>query len=292
VEQFDKFSGGLIAPEFGVIAATTGTGKTVGLVDFALYSWLTGHNTLLITGEMDKVDLQFRMDMYLTEISGMKFRKGELEPEDFVKWDATVKQYKATHGDALLHVVSFTRGFTRDHIEDVIIRLQDSTGKQIKWLGIDYLNIMQPTNYSGDDMDWGAQANVVWDVKSLTQEYDLVTWTANQVKDEAFEKELFELSDLKYARAISEAAPVVVAFVRSDTDILAGRMKMQVMKMRNAVVPAKPFILHPDMSIMKINKPQPTGSKSLDDVGKAEKTRMVRKHKHTIAAKDTRRKTT
>lgn len=289
IHRFDNHCGGIIPKEFGVIAGTTGVGKTAGIIDFGVHAWLGGYNTVLASGEMSKEELQFRVDMHLSDLDGMKFRKAELDEEDYKKWATMYKYYSAMNDGPILYTAAFNSDFTTEHIENIIIRLEEDTGKKIHWLGLDYLNIMSSSENRGDDRDWESQANVVWDIKRLTQERSLVTWTANQVKDEAFDKELFELSDLKYARAISEAAPVVVALIRSDTDIAENRMKLQVLKMRNAVVPAKPILLYPDMSRMKLDRGIPTGVKSLADM----KTGRVksRTKRHVQAARDVRRKT-
>ena len=289
--QFDRLCGGILPKEFGVIAGTTGVGKTAGIVNFGIHAWMMGHNCLIVSGEMAKEELQFRIDMNLAAISGRKFRNAELEEDDYAKWDATIKRYTAMYGDNILYTVALHRNFTTDHIEEIIIRLQDDTGEKIEWLGIDYLNIMESTRSSSSDnsRDWASQANVVWDVKGLTDEYNLVTWTCNQVKDEAFEKERFELSDLKYARAISEAAPVVVAFIRTDDDILHDKMRYQVLKMRNAMTPKRQFVIYPNMDIMRINIGQKTGVKSLTDYD--DKVVRTRKKKYTPPKKDVRTKT-
>jgi len=267
-----------------VIAGTTGVGKTAAMINFGVNAWLSGYNSVLITGEMPNEDMQFRIDTNLSRIPGMKFRTATLNKSDKKKWDSTIKQYTITHSNKILYTASLSRNFTTEQVESIIIRLQNDTGERIEWLGLDYLNIMRPSGMRDDDSsssrDWSNQADVVLDVKNLTQEYNLVTWSANQVKDEAYEKDLFETSDLKYARAISETVPVIIALVRSDKDVLAKRMRLQVLKMRNAVTDVVPIVLHPRLDVMLIDIGLQYGKKSFADLGKVEKTR-VRTKKHT-----------
>ncbi len=116
----------------------------------------------------------------------------------------------------------------------------------------DYINIMNPIR--GGRWSWEDQAESVWDFKGFISEHNLVGWTAGQVKDEAYEKEVYDAQDLKYARAISECAPVIVALIRTAKDIVDKRMKFQILKMRNAELPKKPIVLSPRFDIMRIHE--------------------------------------
>jgi len=98
------------------------------------------------------------------------------------------------------------------------------------------------------------QVEAVWDFKGFISENNLVGWTAGQVKDEAYDKELYDSQDLKYARAISECAPVIAALIRTEKDIVENRMKLQILKMRNAEPPTRPIALTPRLDIMRIHE--------------------------------------
>ena len=118
---------------------------------------------------------------------------------------------------------------------------------------LDYINIMDPVRHKKGG-SWEDQAEAVWDFKRFIEQYNLVGWTAAQVRDEAYEKEVYDAQDLKYARAISECAPVIAALIRSEKDIVEDRMKLQVLKMRNATLPKKPIVLRPNLGIMRIHE--------------------------------------
>ena len=251
VYRLDRFIGGLMPKEFGVVAGVTGVGKTAALVSFGVHAWLNGYDVMLVSGEMSKEALEFRLDSHLTRIPGMKFRVASLDDADYKQWDSTIKLYRATR-DNLLYVAAYSRRFTVDNIERDMLRIQEETGRRIAVVCADYLNIMDPVRKSGSG--WEDQAEAVWDFKGLVHEYDLVGWTAGQVKDDAYDKELYDSSDLKYARAISECAPVIAAIIRTDRDMIENRMKLQILKMRNAPVPTRPIALHPNLDIMRIHQ--------------------------------------
>ena len=280
IYRFDKLCGGIMPGEFGVIAGMTGVGKTLALGCFAVTAWLSGHNVMLVSGEMNKATLEFRIDSNLAGIPAMRFRNAELSEGDLTQWDATIKKYEAQM-DNYLYIATFERSFSTEHIENTIIRVQEESGQRLDWLGIDYLNIMIPVeNSGGGSREWVSQTDVVWDVNGLTAEYNLATWSAGQVRDEAYNKDSYDPSDLKYARAIGETAPIVVALIRTDEDMLANRMRLQVLKMRSAKLPKKPIMLSPNMDIMRLHQSDKLGKKSLADIT-PEKVKTKRRTKHT-----------
>lgn len=270
IALFDHKTGGVMRKEFGVIAGIPGVGKTAGILSFGLHAFKLGYNVFIVSGEMDKHAIQFRIDSNLAGIDGSKFRKAELTDADHELWESTIGRYNTIH-DNFLYVKAYSRRFTFADVEQDILRIQEDTGKSVDWLGADYLNIIDPImansgKKGGSRMDWQQQAEVVWDFKELVETYDIVGWTGNQVKDEAFAKELYELSDLKYGRSIPEASPIVVAMIRTEKDELAKRMKLQIMKMRNAPGIPRPLVLHPNMSLMRLHDAMLGQKKSLADL--------------------------
>lgn len=115
----------------------------------------------------------------------------------------------------------------------------------------------------------------------MVQDRELAGWTAGQVIDDAYDKELYTAKDIKYARAIGEAAPIIVALIMTPKDMIEKRMKFQVIKMRNAKPPTKPIALTPNLSIMRLHEEIRTGPKTLagmtggvvDEVAKTKKAR-------------------
>jgi len=251
VYRFDRLVGGIMRKEFGIVAGITGVGKTAALIGFGIHAWLKGYDVMIVSGEMAKELVGFRIDSYLTRISGMKFRTAELSDKDYKKWDSTIKLYRAKQ-DNYLYIATYPRRFTVENIEQDMTRLQEETGRKAAVVCADYINIMDPIHKGKGN--WEDQADAVWDFKGFVSEHNLVGWTAGQVKDEAYEKEVYDPQDLKYARAISECAPVIAALIRTEKDIVENRMKLQILKMRNAELPKKPLKLTPQLNIMRIHE--------------------------------------
>jgi replicative DNA helicase len=281
--RFDKFTGGVMPTEFGVVVGMTGVGKTAALIEFGVTAWEDGHDVMVCSGEMDKQSLEFRIDSRITRIHGMKFRNADLDDDEYKKWDSTIKMYRAKYENRL-YVVSYPRRFTVNDIESDILRIEEETGRKIQLLCLDYINIMEPVR--SPKGDWRDQSEAVWDFKSLLAEHNIAGWTAGQVKDDAYDKELYDPQDAKYARAISEAAPIMVGLIRTPKDILEKRMKFQIIKMRNTPIPTRPILLTPNLNIMRLNEHSGT-HKSLKgrqsdflDVKKKTRTARPRKSLH------------
>jgi hypothetical protein len=251
IYRFDRLIGGVLPKEFGVLAGVTGVGKTAGLINIGVNGWMNGYDTMIVSGEMSKELLDFRIDSYITRIPGLKFRTAQLSSEDYDQWDNMIKMYRTQH-DCILYTVAYPRKYTAEDIKRDMTRVEEETGRKIKLICNDYINIMSPIG--GKQGGWQDQADSVWDFKALVAENDLVGWTASQVIDDAYDKELYDASDIKYARAISECAPIIAALIRTDKDIIENRMKLQIIKMRNAPPPPRPIALTPKLDIMHIHE--------------------------------------
>lgn len=251
IYAFDRMTGGIMPGEFGIIAGETGVGKTAAIIEFCVTAYEHGENAMIGSGEMSVDELAFRIDSRLTRIHGMKFRTAELDEADYKKWDDTMIQYKSTRENVLV-ICSYPRKFTVADFERDKLRFEELTGKRIGVAGLDYINIVDPITKGRSD--WKDQSEAVWDWKGFCAEHKVAGWTAGQVIDDAYGKELYDASDLKYARAISEAAPIIIGLIQTDKDVIEGRMKLQTIKMRNAEPPKRPIKLSPNLSIMRLNE--------------------------------------
>lgn len=272
ISKFDWQIGGIMPAEFGVIIGRTGLGKTATLVNMALNAWLKDFNVAFATGEMRKVLIQYRMDSNLARVASDKFRTGKFTMQDFERWATTIDGMRQMR-ESFLEVEAFPRNFNVDNLVDWLHQIQDKHRAQVHVLFVDYLNIMEGVKSKKDRGEWQSQANVVWDLKTLSETFNggrLATWTAGQIKDEFYDAEQLTLEAPKYARAISETAPIVCGLVRTEDDILYNTMQLQILKMRNASPPKRSILLHPDLNFMRINDRAKCRVKSLFDLEYAE----------------------
>jgi replicative DNA helicase len=253
IRAFDNFSGGLMRSEFGVIGGKPGVGKTAALVSFALSAWQRGFNVLFVSGEMPRIDIELRMDSNIANIPGIKFRLGNLTEREMNVWRRKIEQEGEVHQN-FLEVASFPRNFTCRDIENKVYQIQDHYEGEVNLICLDYLNIMSAIGVNSSAKSWESQAEGVVDFKSLCAELNggISGWTASQIKDEAIDADVLSLEDFKYARSITETAPVVVGLVRTQDDADEDVIQLQILKMRNAELPNKAIILRPNLQYMRI----------------------------------------
>lgn len=230
-------------------------GKSAFMICFAIYAYLHGFNVVYATGEMPQIDIQYRMDANLVGINLKKFRVGSLEKKEYGLWSRKIEVLKASL-DSYLDVISFPRNFNTELLEAEMNKIQEKHKQEINLLCIDYINIMNPVNgATSSNKEWQGQADVIWDIKALTAEFNggISCWTAGQIKDEFFEADKLTLDAIKYSRAISETAPIVCGLVQTQNDFLENEIQFQVLKMRNTSTPKESIILKPDLNKMKID---------------------------------------
>lgn len=255
IRAFDSMIGGLMPSEFGVIAGQPGVGKSAMLGSFALEAYKSGKNVLIVTGEMPKQDFEYRLDSDMASIPAIKFRWGNLSKKEITRWKKMI-EYQREHRDNFLEIVSFPRNFNAADIEGHALQLQDLYEQELDLVCLDYLNIMKPVDNRHGSKDWQGQADAVWDVKSMCAELNdgISLWTAGQLTDDGIKTDKLDLSMLKYSRAIAETAPVVLGLLRTQDDEEENVLEMQVLKMRNAPLPERSIILHPNMEYMRIHE--------------------------------------
>ena len=255
IMEFDKVSGGLQRGEFGIIIAGTGVGKSIALGNFSVNAWLRGYNVMFVSLEMTKAQVQFRMDSRLAKISHTKFRTGNLDKNDLKFWKNKMKKL-IRERENFLHISCLHRGCCAMEIEEEALRLESKYERPVDIIFIDYINLMTSNANKGDKRDWKSQAEVGWDIKGLSMDYGdrgIPIWTANQITDEGAKAKKLETYHLKYARGISEVAPVIVAMSQSPDDALQDIMKMWILKCRDFQNNKKPIILHPKYNLMVLN---------------------------------------
>lgn len=244
---FDRMFGGLVNGEFGVVAGQPAIGKTATLLSFAVNAWMSGKCGIFVTGEMPQLDIELRIDAMISRISSTDYRLGSLSKRDYETWDKSIRKERQRKQN-YLEVVSFPKGFTMSDVDSGVMEIEETHKRKIDFICLDYINIVHPKEQrQKGSRNWESQADVVWEFKEFVAEQNIVGWTAGQVVDEAVDVETLQLSHLKYSRAISETAPVVVGLVRTQREEYEHLMELQILKMRNAKLPNQHIVLRPNL---------------------------------------------
>lgn len=280
IGAFDRMTGGVMPAEFGVVGGKPGIGKTAFLASLGVHAWREqGKNVLFVSGEMAKVDIEFRIDSMVADVLASGFRLGTLSEIEMKRWEQTVKNERARR-ENFLEIVSFPKGFSVEDIEAEAMRIQDKHKKPMDLVIVDYLNILYPKTMGKGKgaKDWSSQADAVWEFKDMVAGLKISGWSAGQIRDEAIDSDVLSLADLKYARAISETSPIVLGLVTTDRAEVEHCMELQVLKMRNMKLPDKSIVLRPNLQYMRIHE-DVLGIKDLRLMGEDVTPRRERKTK-------------
>jgi len=262
IKEFDIIAqGGLMKGEFGIIIAETGKGKSIALINFAANAWKIGKNVLFVSLEMPKLQIEYRLDSRITRIDHGKFRSANLEDNEFKLWKNKLQKLKDKKQN-FLEILCLSKGCCMQDVEEEAMKTQETRKQKIDLIVVDYINLMSANQERGSKRGWESQAEVGWNFKELSLGFNdgegIPLWTANQITDEGAKAKKIGTRHLKYARAISEVAPIIVALTQSVDDQLQDIMKMWIVKARDFEDVKKPIVLHPRFDVMLLNQQQIT----------------------------------
>jgi replicative DNA helicase len=272
IRKFDHLSGGIMPTELAIITAESGKGKTIALENFSAYPWLYQNaNVIFFTIEMPKIQVQLRLDSLLASIEYSKFRRGNFNNSDLLKWEKKIQELRMEKQN-YLEIVAMPRGCSAQDIEAEADRIQDIKGKEVDLIAIDYLNIMKSNSSKSNSskMEWGSQTDIAIELTEVAKDFcngrGVAIWTANQLKDEAENMHLVKKRHLKYARGILENASVVAALLQDQDDELEDIMRLQFLKLRD-ISDIEPIVIRPNFDIMLLDESR-RAPKSLSEIRK------------------------
>jgi len=251
VIQFDRVAGGLKKGEVGVIAGATGVGKSMTKLNFAAAAWLQGFNVVFYGLEMSSEENEFRLDTLLTEIPTQAFRLANLTKEDRAYWNKLMIELKKERAKNYLMFVG-ARGQSMPDILSTVEGIEQRRGR-LDLLILDHILLVK--------REYPRELNLkIWEnfdeLSDWSKDHFIATWTSSQVTDEAQKQSRkggMRANAVKYGRAVSEIAQVVVSIWQNDQDEAIDDMNMQIVKGRNIKRPP-PFKLRMNMEKMVLDR--------------------------------------
>lgn len=283
IHEMNLKYGGLRKQHFDIIAAPSGEGKSIFLLNFADYAHSLGFNILYFTIEMSYEDIESRRHSLITGVDSVKIRMKQLTDKEkrlfyrelclryleqdqhqlfldyFKKVDVPslteIDKVKLFYDD-LSAKFKFRKNhfFIRDIPSNCTVERMKSEFKYLQKLYpihlivIDYLNIIEPAYRTG--ADWEQKNLIARNLKEWAREADLPILTGVQLKSESSKEKLTQ-EDLRFAKAIYDQADYAWGFNRSDEDKLCGRIQLQYMKNRHG--PQEIINIKEQFSRMKIS---------------------------------------
>jgi replicative DNA helicase len=249
IREFDKQAGGLKKGEVGFLVAETGGGKSLGKLNFATVAWLLGYNVIFLGLEMVVTENQLRADSLLTQIPSRDFRLGKLMKRDYEDWSELIKQYRRDQKNYYEFVSA--KNLTMDEIYSIVDSIQAKRGSKCDLFILDHIYLVKGKNTRLDE-----RIQLKESVDSLTEwalENDIGVWTSSQVTDAGINRKGgYQVNDIKYARALSEWAQIVLSFHQSEIDKVSGEGQVGVIKGRS-IPKGTTYVVRPDFSRMVLD---------------------------------------
>ena len=247
--KFDIINGGMSYGELMLIGGHRGSGKSILLSNLALFNYnIHKETTAIVSIEMGANELYPRI---ISMISGVPLRdiiRKELTQDQVVKINLakakmfckecdevdTFKENLLTNKFNPLTIDGTYAKLPRKDNKFFILDLPGaSMGKivatthrlkkyNIRWLGIDYLNIITMMGANSDPLDWKGQIQRANDTKNLARMEDLKIIAPFQTSEEGA---------VKYAKGIEDPVDYSIIFKKSSTT--ANTFTLKTSKIRN-----------------------------------------------------------
>lgn len=228
--ELDKILGGMLPGQLIIPAGRPGMGKTCCAFGFAKAVARRGIPSLVVTVEMSKREMTWRLWSDVAEIDLAKFTSGDLTRADLAK----IREAEETIDRWPLHIVDTAS--TIAEIRSVARRFRQRHGR-IGVLVVDYLQrLRSTTKHDRRDLEVGSFAR---DLKSLARELETSIVAPAQLNrgSEGRTDKRPQLSDLRDSGELEQEADIVILLHREDyydkETERAGEVDLIVAKHRN-----------------------------------------------------------
>jgi replicative DNA helicase len=222
IQALDQHMRGSMRAEFGVIAAKTAGFKSTMLYNFAIESYFQGHDTMLFTIEMPGEQILRRLYSRITGIPVNYLDEANVRESEFQEIQDAVERFRKTKKNKF-YIIDVSEGCTPEFLKSKI--KEHMRRRKIGFVAIDYLQIMDTLGGEEDLYDWKAQAITSRKLKSIARLFDVVLWTAAQIKSS-------ESDELAFSKAISQNADIILKVSQSEADEGLGQAELRVLKLR------------------------------------------------------------
>lgn len=230
--SIDKLNGGGLAKkELGIIAALSGSGKTMILTNLATNYTKLGYNVFYIALEEleSRMVLRFEQSM-LRQNKSVFIQNGNLHESNFNKIQDFYKDNRKNFGNLYFSRYS-PRTVTSAKIEQLISDITLRTGHPVDVVIIDYPELLRVTNPTGNEaVDGGV---LFEEMRRIGQEYNTVMWTASQLNRGAYSADTLTFQHAEGSHRKKNAAELVLVVNQTRQEYEQGFTRLYVDKLRN-----------------------------------------------------------
>ena len=249
LREFDLTYGGIYPGELGVVVGSPGRGKSILLLNFIIYAAMLNLPVVIVTVEMSKIQMEYRLDSRLTQIQGEKFRKKTLSKKEILQWLKRMKKFKKR---GRIYIIDFPDGVTANAINFKLRQAEEYLKTKRYLLIVDYLNLMLPNNkVDGGKNSWQFVGAISDDLKKLARKKHIPIWTAAQFSKKGAKQKTASAEDVGYGAGIAQDADFELGLIQTPEMLEEGLLHIICMKGREGRFPI--IECYPDFSRMKMD---------------------------------------
>jgi replicative DNA helicase len=219
-----QIGGGLSGGELGIVLSPTGGGKSMMLVKFGSTALQYAKKVVYYSLELSETSIGNRFDACLNNIKMNEVYQFKDLIKDQIK--------KLEEQGGVLKIKEYPTGTaTINTIKNHLSSLNRESGFVPDLIIIDYADIMKPlVNYVEKRH---SLTSIYEGLRALSMELNVPIWTASQTSRMSINKNDFDLSSISESLGKAQTADIIVGVARTDTDKIAKKAKLMVMKNRN-----------------------------------------------------------
>lgn len=263
IEDIDKHMRGIRKGELAILISLSGIGKSIGLMNVCTHCWRTTGDTAIVTIEMPAEQYKTRWFCELSGIQYDKFREYALTKEEWKRLDRTID--RAEKHDNKMYMIDMPSSCTAQAIRAELDILKRKKSRDIKMVGIDYLNIMG--NSTGDfGINWEFQVQTAIEVKMVVARgLNIPTWSVAQSTEQ---------DKTAFSRHINDQVDVAIMLTPTPDYEETGMLRITYPKVRD--FKGVPAIIYTDREHMKLVK-----KVSKEEKRRAQKLKKISKRRIT-----------
>jgi replicative DNA helicase len=258
-EWFDETLGGGFAPgELIVLAAAPKSGKSASLVNFAARGMMNGNNIAVVSMEMSERAYLKRLGCNLMYMTMEEYDKNACNTE---KFQEKLNEFKKNSGMTLkipgeLYVKEFPTGTAGvPDIENYVMKLEESTGKKIQVLIIDYLNIMKNWRNPNAQELYLKIKQIAEDVRAMAQRLNVTVLSATQLNRNGSMMAKASITDISESMGLVHTVDALYSINKRDImDADQSKLGYTALALRNSKIPDESVYYKVDFDRMIITE--------------------------------------
>ena len=227
----EALDGGMFIPSFGIIAGTTGRGKSIFCNNLGYSAAIRRHHVLHCGTEMSRFAIETRYDARASLMHHKKFRSYTFTEQELRYLKRLMKRRRLGFGRRI-EVASFPLLSCDTNWIRALIDIRRAEGVPTDMIIVDSADHLNPTTGDARDPHYVRAAAAYWELKALSDE-GYVVWATSQLTREMVDK-IASGEGLAESYNKARIADVIVTLNQTAKQKVLGKMDMFVGKARDS----------------------------------------------------------